>query len=120
MPLYKYLPTQETGEALLAGMGELHLEITVYRLEEEQGIKVNVSEPIVVYRESIESNNKGQAFEGKSPNRHNRFYIEAEPLPLEVIQALREGEFGDGTCKEQRRQSRLAINLQNMVWTKTR
>ena len=44
---------QETGEALLAGMGELHLEITVYRLEEEQGIKVKVSEPIVVYRESI-------------------------------------------------------------------
>ena len=89
----------ETGEALLAGMGELHLEITVYRLEEEQGIKVNVSEPIVVYRESIESNNKGHAFEGKSPNRHNRFYIEAEPLPLEVVQALREGEFGDGTVR---------------------
>ena len=90
---------QETGEALLAGMGELHLEITVYRLEEEQGIKVNVSEPIVVYRESIESNNSGRAFEGKSPNRHNRFYIEAEPLPLEVIQALREGVFGDGTVR---------------------
>ena len=43
---------QETGEALLAGMGELHLEITVYRLEEEQGIKVNVSEPIEIGRAS--------------------------------------------------------------------
>ena len=42
---------QETGEALLAGMGELHLEITVYRIEEEQNIKVKVSPPIVVYRE---------------------------------------------------------------------
>ena len=90
---------QETGEALLAGMGELHLEITVYRLEEEQGIKVNVSEPIVVYRESIESNNHGRAFEGKSPNRHNRFYIEAEPLSVEVVQALREGVFGDGNVR---------------------
>jgi elongation factor 2 len=89
----------ETGEALLAGMGELHLEITVYRLEEEQGIKVKVSEPIVVYRECIESNNDGRAFEGKSPNRHNRFYIEAEPLPTDVIQALREGHFGDGTVR---------------------
>ena len=39
-------------------MGELHLEITVYRLEEEQGIKVKVSEPIVVYRESVQSDNK--------------------------------------------------------------
>ena len=33
---------QETGEALLAGMGELHLEITVYRIEEEQNIKVRL------------------------------------------------------------------------------
>ena len=90
---------QETGEALLAGMGELHLEITVYRLEEEQGIKVSVSEPIVVYRESISSDNKGRAFEGKSPNRHNRFYIETEPLPDDVTDALREGVFGDGAVR---------------------
>ena len=90
---------QETGEALLAGMGELHLEITVYRLEEEQGIKVTVSEPIVVYRESISSDNTGRAFEGKSPNRHNRFYIETEPLPDDVTNALREGTFGDGTVR---------------------
>jgi elongation factor 2 len=90
---------QETGEALLAGMGELHLEITIYRLEEEQGIKVNVSEPIVVYRESISGDNKGRPFEGKSPNRHNRFYIEVEPLTGEVVQALREGHFGNGPVR---------------------
>jgi len=92
---------QETGEALLAGMGELHLEITVYRLEEEQGIKVTVSDPIVVYRESISLDNKGRAFEGKSPNRHNRFYIETEPLPDDVTQAMREGIFGDGAVRNQ-------------------
>ena len=92
---------QETGEALLSGMGELHLEITVYRLQVEQGIKVTVSEPIVVYRESISGDNKGRAFEGKSPNRHNRFYIEAEPLPDDVTQALREGQFGDGAVRNQ-------------------
>ena len=90
---------QETGEALLAGMGELHLEITVYRLEEEEGIKVTVSEPIVVYRESISADNKGRSFEGKSPNRHNRFYIETEPLPDDVVNALREGVFGDGAVR---------------------
>ena len=92
---------QETGEALLAGMGELHLEITVYRLEEEQGIKVSVSDPIVVYRESISLDNKGRAFEGKSPNRHNRFYIETEPLPDDVTQAMREGIFGEGAVRNQ-------------------
>ena len=77
---------QETGEALLAGMGELHLEITVYRIEEEQNIKVKVSPPIVVYREGVEGNNHGNPFEGKSPNRHNRFYFEVEQLPVEVIE----------------------------------
>ncbi len=89
----------ETGEALLAGMGELHLEITVYRIEEEQGIKVSVSEPIVVYRETVSGTNRGSSFEGKSPNRHNRFYIEVEQLSPEVVQALREGEFGSGTIR---------------------
>jgi len=91
---------QETGEALLAGMGELHLEITTYRIEEEQGIKVQVSPPIVVYREGLESNNRGNPFEGKSPNRHNRFFIEVESLPEDVVQALRDGHFGDGTVRD--------------------
>jgi len=93
------MTNQETGEALLAGMGELHLEITVYRLEEEQNIKVKVSPPIVVYRESVEGNNRGRSFEGKSPNRHNRFMIECEPLSTEVVAALREGHFGNGTIR---------------------
>ena len=93
------MTNQETGEALLAGMGELHLEITVYRLEEEQNIKVKVSPPIVVYRESVEGNNKGRSFEGKSPNRHNRFMMEIEPLSTEVVSALREGHFGSGTVR---------------------
>ena len=90
---------QETGEALLAGMGELHLEITVYRIEEEQNIKVKVSPPIVVYREGVEGNNHGRPFEGKSPNRHNRFYFEIEQLPNEVIEALKSGELGDGPVR---------------------
>ncbi|HIG20031.1 MAG TPA: elongation factor EF-2 [Candidatus Poseidoniales archaeon] len=89
----------ETGEALLAGMGELHLEITTYRIEEEQGIKVSVSEPIVVYRETTSGNNHGRAFEGKSPNRHNRFYIEVEQLPEKVVDALRLGDIGSGTIR---------------------
>jgi elongation factor 2 len=90
---------QETGEALLSGMGELHLEITTYRIEEEQKIKVKVSEPIVVYREAINGNNVGHPFEGKSPNRHNRFYIEVEMLPQNVIDALRAGQFREGTIR---------------------
>ncbi|HIG03957.1 MAG TPA: elongation factor EF-2 [Candidatus Poseidoniales archaeon] len=90
---------QETGEALLAGMGELHLEITTYRIEEEQNIKVKVSEPIVVYRECIQGNNRGNPFEGKSPNRHNRFYVEVEKLPDDVVLALRNGDIHNGKVR---------------------
>jgi elongation factor 2 len=95
----KVTTNQETGEALLAGMGELHLEITVYRIEEEQNIKVSVSPPIVVYREGLQGSNRGRPFEGKSPNRHNRFFFEVEPLTPEVVAALRAGEFKEGTVR---------------------
>jgi len=82
---------QETGEHLLSGMGELHLEITEYRIEKEQGIEIKTSPPIVVYREAIlKSSNR--EFEGKSPNKHNRFYFMVEPLPETVVNAIRSGE----------------------------
>ena len=44
---------QETGENLMSGMGELHLEITEYRIKNEYGVDIVTSEPIVVYRESV-------------------------------------------------------------------
>jgi len=81
---------QETGEHLMSGMGELHLEITVYRIENEHKVEINTSQPIVVYRESIAKS--GGPFEGKSPNKHNRFYLVAEPLEPKVLEALRSGE----------------------------
>ena len=57
----------------------------------EYGVEIVTSEPIVVYRESIgkQSPNK---FEGKSPNKHNRFYIEVEPLPDKIVKALYNNE----------------------------
>src|SRR5881628_3529113 len=68
---------QETGEHLISGMGELHLEITIYRVQNDYKIPVTTSPPIVVYREGVRD--KGGPFEGKSPNKHNRFYMEVEP-----------------------------------------
>ena len=75
------------------------LRLQYYRIEEEQNIKVSVSPPIVVYREGIQGNNHGHAFEGKSPNRHNRFFFEIEPLTDEVVAALRAGDLGDGAVR---------------------
>jgi elongation factor 2 len=89
---------QETGENLISGMGELHLEITEYRIKNEHGVDIVCSEPIVVYRESVAKKSPNK-FEGKSPNKHNRFYIEIEPLPENIIKALYNNEIPQNAKK---------------------
>jgi elongation factor 2 len=89
---------QETGENLMSGMGELHLEITEYRIRKEYGVDIVTSEPIVVYRESVGKKSQ-QKFEGKSPNKHNRFYIEVEPLPENIVKALYNNEIPENVKK---------------------
>lgn len=86
---------QETGEHLISGMGELHLEVTLYRIRNDYKVEVTTSDPIVVYRETVEK--KGGPFEGKSPNKHNRFYFTVEPLPEDVINLIKEGKIPQGT-----------------------
>ncbi|HID71186.1 MAG TPA: elongation factor EF-2 [Thermoplasmata archaeon] len=86
---------QETGEHLISGMGELHLEVTEYKIEHYKGVEIKSSPPIVVYRESVSA--QGGPFEGKSPNKHNKFYIEVEPLEPEVIDKIKSGEIDIGT-----------------------
>ncbi len=81
---------QETGEHLMSGMGELHLEITQWRIVNEHKVDIVASEPIVVYRESVKRG--AGPFEGKSPNKHNRFYLEVEPLEPGVVEAAQKGE----------------------------
>jgi elongation factor 2 len=85
---------QETGEHLLSGMGELHLEITQFRIVNDYKVEIQASTPIVVYRET--DRGPGGPFEGKSPNKHNRFYFEVEPLPDRIVQAIKEGEIPQG------------------------
>ena len=89
---------QETGENLMSGMGELHLEITEYRIRKEHGVDIVTSEPIVVYRESVAKKSPNK-FEGKSPNKHNRFYIEVEPLPENIVKALYNNEIPENVKK---------------------
>jgi len=91
----------ETGEHLLSGMGELHLEITEYRINNEHGIEIQASAPIVVYQEGVKK--KAGPFEGKSPNKHNKFYFEVEPLEQGVIDAIKAGTISvDAKIKDQK------------------
>jgi elongation factor 2 len=80
----------ETGEHLLSGMGELHLEITEFRIVKEQGVDIVSSPPIVVYQEGVKGRNPTE-FEGKSPNKHNKFYFIVEPLDQAIYDAIRAG-----------------------------
>jgi len=89
-PTLQVTINEETGEHLMAGMGELHLDVTVTRLQRDRGVELKTSPPIVVYRESIAG--RAGPVEGKSPNHHNRFYIEFEPLEQGVIGSLKEGK----------------------------
>lgn len=87
---------EETGEHLLSGMGELHLEIITYRIR-ERGVDIEVSPPIVVYREAVER--VSLEVEGKSPNKHNKFYFVVEPMEESVFKALTEGDLKVGRMK---------------------
>lgn len=89
----------ETGEHLMSGMGELHLEVIENRIKTEKGVDVATSPPIVVYRETVQKANPNAA-EGKSPNKHNKLYFTVEPLPQEYVKAIKEGKLKTGRIKK--------------------
>ncbi|UCH56991.1 MAG: elongation factor EF-2, partial [Candidatus Bathyarchaeota archaeon] len=91
---------QETGEYLLSGMGELHLEIAIKDLKREHRLDVMATEPTVVYRETIQ--NKVGPFMGKSPNKHNRIWFDVEPLDPVIIDLIKSGELSELSSRRQR------------------
>ncbi len=88
---------EETGEHLVSGMGELHLEVIGVRIN-NKGVDINTSEPIVVYRETV-AGKTANPVEGKSPNKHNRLYLEVAPLEDSIFQALQNGDIKEGKIK---------------------
>ena len=89
---------EETGENLMSGMGELHLEIIENRIKTEKGLDVITSKPIVVYREGIQKTSLET--EGKSPNKHNKFYFIVEPLEDELYNLIKSGDISEGRVKK--------------------
>lgn len=82
----------ETGEHIVAGTGELHLEICLQDLENDHaGIPLKISPPVVAYRETVEAESSQQAL-SKSPNKHNRIFLKAQPLDEECSLAIEDGK----------------------------
>ncbi len=97
-PSIKISINEETGENLMAGMGELHLEVIENRIKTEKGLDVVTSKPIVVYRETILK--QSAEMEGKSPNKHNKLYFKARPLEENVFANIKSGEIPEIKIKK--------------------
>ncbi len=97
-PSIKITLNQETGEHLMSGMGELHLEIIENRIIKEKNMQVKTSPPVVVYREAVTGKNPS-ASEGKSPNKHNKLYFYVEPLDPCIAKKIKDNVINEGRVK---------------------
>jgi len=66
-PTFRHSTNEETGQTIIEGMGELHLEIIVDRMMREFKVEANVGKPQVAYRETIRSSAKIEANLSVSP-----------------------------------------------------
>ncbi|MFH1422254.1 MAG: elongation factor EF-2 [Planctomycetota bacterium] len=112
-PSIKVQINEETGESLISGMGELHLEIIENRIKTEKGLDVKTSPPIVVYRETI--GKESPVLEGRSPNKHNSFYIKVEPIEEDVYAAIKNNELHEGRIKKKNQD--ISNKLSELGWT---
>ncbi len=85
-PSFQVTTDHETGQTIIAGMGELHLEIIVDRMKREFGVEANVGKPQVAYRETITASAAGKEIYKKQSGGRGKFghvELEIEPAPGE-------------------------------------
>ena len=84
--------TLETGEHIIAGCGELHVEICLKDLQEEYAkCDLKTSDPVVTYQGTVTEESSQQCL-SKSPNKHNRIYCRAAPLGDELTDDIDNGK----------------------------
>jgi elongation factor G len=101
-PSFHYHVDEETGETIIAGMGELHLDIKTTLIRRDMKIPVNVGRPRVSYRESITGTAEARGLHKKQSGGRGQFgdcYLTVEPYTAEQAVA-EELEFTDGIAFE--------------------
>merc|ERR1712100_678336 len=85
--------SSESGEHIVAGAGELHLEICLKDLAEDfmKGIPIVQGNPVVSFRETVTCESEKMCL-SKSPNKHNRLYMKAQPMGNELCEAMDKGD----------------------------
>src|SRR3989344_842315 len=85
-PTFKVSTDQETGETIIAGMGELHLEIIVDRMKREFTVEANVGKPQVAYRETISGSAEAEGkYIKQSGGRGNYGHVKIRVKPMEIL-----------------------------------
>lgn len=87
------IKTSESGQHIIAGAGELHLEICINDLREFSGIPIREGEPVVSFRETVVEESSITCL-AKSPNKHNRLFVKAAPVSDELTIHIEEGNMG--------------------------
>lgn len=84
---------EESGEHIVAGAGELHMEICLKDLQDDymNGAPLKISDPVVSYRETVEAETDQECM-SKSPNKHNRLYFKALPLGEDLTNLIDAGD----------------------------
>jgi len=83
-PTFRVQTDAETGQTIISGMGELHLEIIVDRLNREFGVQANQGKPQVAYRETVRTRAKAEGRfvrQTGGSGQYGHCWIEVEPLP---------------------------------------
>lgn len=94
-PLVQITHDEDTGEIIVAGSGELHLEIILNDLRDFlKGAELIIKEPVVAYRETIIGSLDIPVL-SKSPNKHNRLFVTIKPLSEELQEQIEEGKYID-------------------------
>ena len=113
-PTFTYKEDNETGQLIISGMGELHLDVLVTRITKEMKIEARVGNPQVSYRECIKKENRGteewertiankeniaklsMTVKPNPPKTGNTFHISAKTreIPEEILAAIKEGVEG--------------------------